>query len=130
VCNGSTRTGAGASPADCGTNLGQWGYQIFHAETPETETTTHQFWAEAHPRGNIAPDKLQGFQDAMRNIIAEDLDVYVGQQAAIDLDPEALNRDANPRGTLDADAALLEMRRVIRRLHGEEQKLAGDTNGH
>jgi len=60
----------------------------------------------------------------MRNIIAEDLDIYVGQQSAIDLDPEALNRDANPRGTLTADAALLEMRKVIRRLYGEELKLA------
>ena len=104
--------------------MGQWGYQIFHAETPETETTTHQFWAEGHPKEHIAPSKLQGFQDAMRNIIAEDLDIYVGQQSAIDLDPEALQRDANPRGTLAADTALLEMRRVIRRLYGEEQKPA------
>ena len=125
VCNGSTRTGTGASPADCGTSLGQWGYQIFHAETPETETTTHQFWAEAHPREHIEPEQLTGFQDAMRNIVAEDLDIYVGQQSAIDLDPEALDRDANPRGTLVADAALLEMRRVIRRLYGAERKLAG-----
>lgn len=41
---------------------------------------------------------------------------------AIDLDSEAINRDANPRGTIPADDALLRMRRVIRRLYGEEQK--------
>ena len=58
VCNGSTKTGAGVFVANYSTNLGQWGYQIFHAETPETETTTHQFWAEAHPREHIAFDKL------------------------------------------------------------------------
>ena len=58
VCNGSTKTGAGAFVANYSTNLGQWGCQIFHAETPETETTTHQFWAEAHPREHIAFDKL------------------------------------------------------------------------
>jgi len=124
VCNGSTKTKAGASVADCSTDLGQWGYQIFHAETPETETTTHQFWAEAHPREHIVSDKLQGFQDAMRNIVNEDLDIYIAQQSAIDLDTEALDRDANPRGTLAADSALLEMRRIIRRLYGEEQMLA------
>ncbi len=111
--------------AERGSSMGQWGYQIFHAATPETETTTHQFWAEAHPREHIAPDKLQGFQDAMRNIIVEDLDIYVAQQRAIDLDAGALDRDANPRGTIAADSALLEMRRVIRRLYGEERKLAG-----
>lgn len=125
VCNGSTGAGGSVSPAECGATMGQWGYQIFHAETPETEITTHQFWAEAHPRKHISPDKLQGFQDAMRNIVDEDLDIYVAQQGAIELDPEALERDANPRGTLAADSALLEMRRVIRRLYGEERKLAG-----
>ncbi len=125
VCNGSTGAGAGVSPAECGATMGRWGYQIFHAETPETETTTHQFWAEAHPKEHITPDKLQGFQDAMRNIVDEDLDIYVAQQGAIDLDPDAPERDANPRGTLAADTALLEMRRIIRRLYSEERKLAG-----
>ena len=38
------------------------------------------------------------------------------------MDPEAPNRDANPRGTIPADEGLLAMRRVIRRLYGDEQK--------
>ena len=60
----------------------------------------------------------------MRNIVDVELDIYIAQQSAIDLDSEALDRDANPRGTLAADSALLEMRRVFRRLYGEERKLA------
>ena len=60
----------------------------------------------------------------MHIVLAEDLAVYEAQQRAIDLDPDAVNRDANPRGTIEADEALLKMRRVIRRLIGAEQKTA------
>ena len=49
---------------------------------------------------------------------------YEAQQAAIDLDPAALDRDANPKGALPIDQALLEMRRVIRRLHRAEQTVS------
>jgi hypothetical protein len=61
----------------------------------------------------------------MRIVLGEDLTVYEAQQRAIDLDPEAIASDANPRGTIPADAALLKMRRVIRRLYGAEQNAAG-----
>ena len=42
--------------------------------------------------------------------------------AAIDMDPEAPNREANPRGTIPADEGLLAMRRVIRRMYGDSRR--------
>ena len=43
------------------------------------------------------------FVEQMHGVLKEDLDVYEAQQRAIDMDPEAPNRDANPRGTIPAD---------------------------
>lgn len=62
------------------------------------------------------------FVEQMNDVLREDLQVYEAQQRAIDMDPNALNRDANPRGTIPADEGLLAMRRVIRRRYGDEQK--------
>ena len=36
------------------------------------------------------------FVEQMHGVLREDLDVYEAQQRAIDRDPEAPNRDANP----------------------------------
>ncbi len=58
----------------------------------------------------------------MHGVLKEDLHVYEAQQRAIDLDPESTTRDANPRGTIPADEGLLAMRRVLRRLYGDEHK--------
>ena len=124
ICNGSTDAGEGLPQEERPTSIGRWGFHVYHAMTPETETTTHQFWAVILPKSLIAPDMVEVFRDAMRNVLKEDLDVYEAQQRCIDLDPEAPNRDANPRGTIPADEALLQMRRVIRRIYGDENKSA------
>jgi vanillate O-demethylase monooxygenase subunit len=121
ITNGSVDTGSNLNEEQTG-SLGKWGFQVYHAMTPETETTTHQFWAVAHPTEFVDAAKLDTFQDQMRVVLKEDLDVYEAQQRAIDLDPDAVNRDANPRGTLPIDETLLKMRQNIRRLYGEEQK--------
>lgn len=122
ICNGTTPSGEGLPQPERRASMGQWGFHVYHAMTPETETTTHQFWAVLHPRENVAPEKRPAFKDAMRNVLKEDLDVYEAQQICIDLDPDAVNGDANPKGTIPADEALMQMRRVIRRLYGDEQK--------
>ena len=57
----------------------------------------------------------------MKNIPAEDLAVYEAQQRAIDLDPDAMDNDANPKGAIEADRGLLAMRHILRRLHAGEQ---------
>lgn len=124
INNGSEDAGNGTPPDARVDSQGRWGFQVYHAMTPETETTTHQFWAVAHPAAFVAPEKLDAFQAQMRNVLGEDLSVYEAQQRAIELDADAVGHDANPRGTIPADDALLKMRRVIRRLYGAEQKTA------
>ncbi len=124
INNGAVDAGVGADAETRNADQGKWGFVVYHAMTPETETTTHQFWTGAGHKDKVPEDKRQLFSDQMHNVLNEDLIVYEAQQRAIDLDPEAVGRDANPRGTIPADEALLAMRRALRRLYGEEQKAA------
>lgn len=124
ICNGTTPAGTGVPQEDRPKSQGNWGFVVHHAVTPETETTTHQFWAVASDRKMVTADKEALFAEQMTLVITEDLTVYEAQQHAIDLDPEATGADVNPRGTLPADEPLLQMRRSIRRRYGEEQKAA------
>ena len=84
-------------------------------------TPTPQFWAVSIPRRMLPDAERETFAAQMDTVIPEDTVVYEAQQAAIDLDPEARDRDANPKGSLPHAEALLAMRRVIRRLHRAEQ---------
>ena len=124
ICNGSTPEGKGVPQPERPKSQGDWGFIVHHAMTPETETTTHQFWAVAGHISMVPEDQHALFDDQMRNVLAEDLFVYEAQQRALELDPEVQGRDVNPRGTIPADEPLLQMRRMIRRLYGEEQKSA------
>ncbi|MCY4550598.1 MAG: aromatic ring-hydroxylating dioxygenase subunit alpha [Defluviicoccus sp.] len=122
ICNGSAAAGEGLPQEERPFSQGRWGFVVYHALTPETETATHQFWALAIHRSMVPTDKEALFTEQMQGVPAEDLAVYEAQQRAIDLDPEMKGEDVNPRGTIPADDALLRMRRMIRRLHGEEQR--------
>jgi vanillate O-demethylase monooxygenase subunit len=122
INNGSTAAGEGLPQELRPAERGRWGFVVHHAMTPETETTTHQFWAVGGEKRLIDEDKRSTFDEAMDGVIIEDLVVYEAQQRAIDLDPDAIGRDANPKGTLPIDEGLLAMRRIIRRLYGDEQK--------
>jgi hypothetical protein len=61
INNGSDNVGFGAEGEKRNQSLGRWGFQVYHAMTSETETTTHQFWAVAHPASFVAPEKLENF---------------------------------------------------------------------
>ncbi|PPR10364.1 MAG: Toluene-4-sulfonate monooxygenase system iron-sulfur subunit TsaM1 [Alphaproteobacteria bacterium MarineAlpha11_Bin1] len=122
INNGSVDTGVGADQETRNNDQGKWGFVVYHAMTPETDTTTHQFWTVAGHKDKVPQDMRELFVEQMHGVLKEDLDIYEAQQRAIDLDPESLNRDANPRGTIPADQGLLSMRRVIRRMYGNEQK--------
>ena len=124
ICNGTTPAGQGVAQDARPQSQGDWGFIVHHAMTPETPTTTHQFWAVAGHRTTVRPDNEALFAEQMRMVVAEDLVVYEAQQRAIDLDPETRGADVNPRGTIAADEPLLQMRRMIRRLHGKEHKAA------
>jgi vanillate O-demethylase monooxygenase subunit len=119
INNGSRRQGSADDAIDCRTDLGDWGFRVFHALTPETETTTHQFWAVPFRRDMVKDEDHALWQEQMDNVLHEDHEVYVQQQAAIADDPLA-NNDARPAGALRGDRGLYEMRRVIKRLYQEE----------
>ncbi len=121
INNGADDAGAGAGGPEQLAGLGKWGFVVYHAMTPESAATTHQFWAVSIPRHMLPDAERETFAAQMDTVIPEDTVVYEAQQATIDLDPEARNRDANPKGSLPNDRALLEMRRVIGRLHRAEQ---------
>ena len=122
ICNGSTAAGEGLPQEERPASQGRWGFVVYHALTPETETTTHQFYAVAGHRSMVPAHMEATFTEQMMGVLAEDLAVYEAQQRAIDLDPETGGADVNPRGTIAADDALLRMRRMIRRLYGEERR--------
>lgn len=122
VNSGTETAGNGAKPGSRMTEQGRWGFVVYHGLTPETVRTTHQFWSVSLPKAWVDPAKMDVFVAQMKNIPAEDLAVYEAQQRAIDLDPDAVGGDANPRGTIPADEGLLAMRRILRRLYGEEEK--------
>ncbi|MBT5647986.1 MAG: aromatic ring-hydroxylating dioxygenase subunit alpha [Rhodospirillaceae bacterium] len=125
INNGSVDAGIGADTDTRNNDQGKWGFVVYHAMTPETDTTTHQFWTVAGHKDKV-PDHMRDlFVEQMHGVLKEDLDIYEAQQRAIDMDPAAPNRDANPRGTIPADEGLLAMRRTLRRLYGDEQKAEG-----
>jgi vanillate O-demethylase monooxygenase subunit len=125
INNGSVDAGIGADTDTRNNDQGMWGFVVYHAMTPETDTTTHQFWTVAGHKDKV-PDHMRDlFVEQMHGVLKEDLDIYEAQQRAIDMDTAAPNRDANPRGTIPADEGLLAMRRTLRRLYGDEQKAEG-----
>ena len=119
VNSGSCPAGEGPGPERWFDDQGLWGFVVYHALTPVTARTTRQFWAVSLPAEWVPAGRREVFEKQMRAIPLEDLAVYEGQQRAIDLAGGSGNPgDVDPRGTLEADEALLAMRRIIRRLSG------------
>ncbi len=59
-----------------------------NAITPETETTTHYFWAQAH---DFQPDNQQvtdAIFEQVKTAFLEDVEVFTAQQEMINYDPE------------------------------------------
>lgn len=121
INNGSRAAGSADDVIDCRSDLGDWGFRVLHALTPETETTTHQFWAVPFRHDMVDKKDHDLWQRQMDNVLREDHDIYLQQQQAISDDPLAAN-DVRPAGALHGDRGLYEMRRKLRQLH--EQELA------
>ena len=124
VNSGTTPAGRGVSPAERRDSQGLWGFVVYHALTPETAHSTHQFWAVALEHRMVPEAARSDFEKQMLNIPMEDVAVYEAQQRAIDLDPEARG-DVRPRGMIAADKGLFAMRRILQRLHAEENNARG-----
>ncbi|MSQ54233.1 MAG: aromatic ring-hydroxylating dioxygenase subunit alpha [Betaproteobacteria bacterium] len=87
-----------------------------NAITPETEKSTHYFWAQAQNFGTADPSVTELDFRLTHGAFLEDLAMIVGQQQNIDLDPEV------PRISVATDSGGMQARRIVESLIAAEQK--------
>lgn len=127
IVNGSTPAEQSLDSIDTTSSNGRWGWEVYHAVTPETDTTSHQFWAVSLPRKFLHESMHQEFDHQAVVVIDEDLAIYEAQQACINSDQNPLASDVsdvNAKGALKFDDGLLKVRGIIRRLYAQEQRVS------
>lgn len=86
-----------------------------NAITPETEKTSHYFWAQAQDFGIEDPSIANLDFRMTHGAFLEDLKMISGQQANIDLDPSV------PRVNIATDSGGVQARRVVEALIAAEK---------
>jgi vanillate O-demethylase monooxygenase subunit len=112
---GCALTGTGARDGDRSHGITM---RNLNAITPETATTTHYFWAQAH---NFKIDKPWMTDLVFQNVhtaFLEDLDIIQAQQANIGTRPDA------PRVDMNHDGGGIAARRTLEDMIAAEQKLS------
>jgi len=109
---GATPTGTGAPE---GKRVGGIGMRNLNAITPETETTSHYFWGQAHNFDVKNAETTNKIFEQIRTAFLEDVDVFSAQQRNLDLVPNPSQLDIN------ADAGVIQARRILTRLHENER---------
>jgi vanillate O-demethylase monooxygenase subunit len=107
IDSGATVTGTGAVK---GNRVGGVGFRNLAAITPETERTTHYFWAQAHNFDASNPDTTERVYQQVSQAVLEDVEMLEAQQKLIDLDTTA------PMIHIGSDAGGNEARRIVERL--------------
>jgi vanillate monooxygenase len=115
---GATPTGTGAPE---GKRVNGISMRNLNAITPETETTTHYFWGQAHDFDVENPATTEKIFDQIQTAFWEDVAVFEAQQKSIERAPDA------PQVDLNADAGTIQARRIIARLQQEEQASAAHS---
>jgi len=87
-----------------------------NAFTPETEKTTHYFWAQAHNLSLDDPAITNLLFDQIDEAFHQDWEVFETQQRSIDLAPDA------PRVNVRADAGQIQGVRLLRRKIEDEAR--------
>ncbi len=109
---GATPTGTGAPQ---GRRVGGISMRNLNAITPETATTSHYFWGQAHDwdvRNAALTDMLLA---QITTAFHEDVAVFEAQQKNMTLMPNA------PQIEINADAGLIAARRILDGIYHEEQ---------
>jgi phenylpropionate dioxygenase-like ring-hydroxylating dioxygenase large terminal subunit len=109
---GATPTGTGAPE---GRRVGGITMRNLNAITPETDKTSHYFWAQAHDFDVKNPETTNKIFAEIERAFFEDVDVLAAQQRNLDLAPNRAQVDIN------ADAGVIQARRILARMHDEEQ---------
>ena len=113
------RLSVGATPTGTGAPEGRFvdgiNMRNLNAITPETETTSHYFWAQAHDF-DVKNEKLTDMIfEQVKIAFLEDKEVFEAQQRVIDSDKTESQVD------IHADAGGIQARRILSRLYDEEQ---------
>ncbi len=87
-----------------------------NAITPETDRTSHYFWAQAQNFGTDDPSITELDFRMTHGAFLEDLGMIAGQQANIDLDPDV------PRINIATDSGGMQARRIVESLIAAEQR--------
>ncbi len=112
---GATPTGTGAPEGKRVGGIEMWN---LNSVTPETATTSHYFWAQAH---NFEPKNPQVTEMLYKQIeftFLQDVDIFAKQQANIDLRPDA------PALNFSFDTGNVQALRMLDRLVRAEQAQA------
>jgi phenylpropionate dioxygenase-like ring-hydroxylating dioxygenase large terminal subunit len=112
---GATPTGTGAPE---GRRVNGITMRNLNAITPETETTSHYFWGQAHDFDVKNTELTQKIFEQIQTAFLEDVEVFSAQQQNLNIysDP--------PQVDINADAGVLQARRIIDRIRAEEQAAA------
>jgi len=109
---GCTPTGTGAPQ---GRRVDGINMRNLNAVTPETESTSHYFWGQAHDWDIHNPATTDMLVEQIRTAFLEDVAVFEAQQRNMSLLPNA------PQIDINADNGLIQARRILERIHREEQ---------
>jgi vanillate O-demethylase monooxygenase subunit len=108
---GATPTGTGAPE---GRRVGGIGMRNMNAMTPETETTTHYFYGQAHDFDVKNPQTTEMVMNQITKAFLEDQNIFEAQQKNMLQVPNA------PQVDINADNGVLQARRILDRLFQEE----------
>ena len=113
------RLDIGAALAGTGARAGDRSQGVttrnLNAITPETDKTSHYFWAQAQDFGTGDPSISDLDFRLTHGAFLEDLKMIAGQQANIDLDPSV------PRVSIGTDSGGVQARRVVESLIAAEK---------
>src|ERR1700751_4027268 len=112
---GATPAGTGAPEGKRVNGIGMWN---LNAITPETETTSHYFWGQAHNFDIANPKTTDMLIEQIRTAFLEDVAVFEAQQRNLLMIPNP------PQSDINADAGVIQARRILDRLYDEEQAAA------
>jgi vanillate O-demethylase monooxygenase subunit len=109
---GATPTGTGAPQ---GKRVGGITMRNLNAITPETEKTSHYFWGQAHDFDVTNAELTNRIFEQIQTAFYEDVAVFSAQQRSLDLIPDP------PQIDINADTGVIQARRILARLHDQEQ---------
>src|SRR5262249_58717051 len=117
LAGGAPPTGTGARE---GTRVAGIGMANLTAITEETEPTSHYFWGQAHNFDVKNPKTTDMLIEQIRTAFLEDVAVFEAQQRNLLIIPNP------PQTDINADAGVIQARRILDRLYHEEQAAAAN----